>query len=126
MGGVEIVTVDGKGAMKDFIEFQYTLYKDDPYFVPQPRIAVKDLLHREKHPFYKNADMELFLARKDGKIVGRIAAIFDRAHNRFHEEKAGFFGFFECMTIRTPSRRAAGAGAAMDARAAAPPSCADP
>jgi GNAT superfamily N-acetyltransferase len=97
LGGVEIVTVEGKGAMKNFIEFQYTLYKDDPYFVPQPRIAVKDLLHREKHPFYKNAEMELFLARKDGRIVGRIAAIFDRAHNCYHEEKAGFFGFFECI-----------------------------
>lgn len=101
---MEIVTVEGKGAMKNFIEFQYTLYKDDPYFVPQPRIAVKDLLHREKHPFYKNAEMELFLARKDGKIVGRIAAIFDRAHNRYHEEKAGFFGFFECIDDREIAR----------------------
>lgn len=97
MGGVEILTVEGKGLMKQFIEFQYTLYKDDPLFVPQPRIAVKDLLHREKHPFYKNADMELFLARKNGAIVGRIAAIFDRAHNLVHDEKAGFFGFFECV-----------------------------
>ncbi len=97
LGGVEIVTVDGKGALKEFIEFQYTLYKDDPLFVPQPRIAVHDLLNRQKHPFYKNADMEMFLAKKDGKIVGRIAAILDRAHNRFHEESTGFFGFFECV-----------------------------
>jgi GNAT superfamily N-acetyltransferase len=104
LGGVEIVTVEGKGAMKSFIEFQYTLYKDDPHFVPQPRVAVKDLLHREKHPFYKNAEMELFLAHKDGKIVGRIAAIFDRAHNRYHEEKAGFFGFFECIDDREIAR----------------------
>lgn len=96
MGGLEIVTVD-KGTMKEFIEFQYALYKDDPLFVPQPRMAVKDLLNREKHPFYKNAEMELFLARRDGKTVGRVAAIFDRAHNRYHEEKGGFFGFFECL-----------------------------
>jgi GNAT superfamily N-acetyltransferase len=100
LGGVEIVTVDSKGAMKDFIEFQYALYKEDPHFVPQPRVAVKDLLHREKHPFYKNAEMELFLARRNGKTIGRVAAIFDRAHNRFHEEKAGFFGFFECIDDR--------------------------
>jgi GNAT superfamily N-acetyltransferase len=97
LGGVEIVTVGSKGEMKEFIEFQYTLYKNDPLFVPQPRIAVKDLLNREKHPFYKNAEMELFLARRDGETVGRITAIFDRAHNRFHEEQAGFFGFFECV-----------------------------
>ena len=97
MGGVEIVTVDGKGGMKEFIEFQYALYKDDPLFVPQPRIAVNDLLNRKKHPFYKTADAEFFLARKDGKTVGRIAAIWNRAHNQFHEENAGFFGFFECV-----------------------------
>lgn len=96
MGGVEIVTVDNR-SLKEFIEFQYRLYKDDPLFVPQPRIAVKDLLNRQKHPFYKNADMEMFLARRDGQTVGRIAAIYDRANNRYHEEKAGFFGFFECI-----------------------------
>ncbi len=126
MGGVEIVAVDGKGALKEFIEFQYALYKDDPYFVPQPRIAVKDLLDREKHPFYENAEMELFLARKNGKMVGRIAAIFDRAHNRFHEENAGFFGFFECIDDQEVARRPARAGAAMDAGAAAPRFCAGP
>lgn len=95
MGGVEIVTVD-KGSLKEFIEFQYRLYQNDPLFVPQPRIAIKDLLNRKKHPFYKDADMELFLARRDGHTVGRIAAIYNRAHNRAHEENAGFFGFFEC------------------------------
>lgn len=96
MGAVEIVTVDGKRGLKEFIEFQYTLYKDDPNFVPQPRIAMHDLLNRQKHPFYKNADVEFFVARKDGQMVGRIAGIYDRAHNGFHGENAGFFGFFEC------------------------------
>jgi GNAT superfamily N-acetyltransferase len=96
VGGVEIVTVEGKRGLKEFIEFQYTLYKNDPLFVPQPRIAMHDLLNREKHPFYKNADVEFFLARKNGRIAGRIAAIYDRAHNKFHGENAGFFGFFEC------------------------------
>jgi GNAT superfamily N-acetyltransferase len=97
LGGLNVVSVDGKGGLKEFIEFQYTLYNGDPYFVPQPRMAIKDLLNREKHPFYANADMEMFLARQNGKVVGRIAAIFDRAYNRFHEESAGFFGFFECI-----------------------------
>lgn len=96
MGGVEIAAVDGKRGLKDFIEFQYTLYKDDPLFVPQPRIAMHDLLNREKHPFYRTADVEFFTARRSGQMVGRIAAIHDRAHNQFHNEKAGFFGFFEC------------------------------
>jgi GNAT superfamily N-acetyltransferase len=97
LGGVEIVTAGGKGELKQFIEFQYTLYNSDRNFVPQPRIAVKDLLNREKHPFYKDAEMELFLARRNGDVVGRVAAIVNQAHNRAHGQNAGFFGFFESV-----------------------------
>jgi GNAT superfamily N-acetyltransferase len=65
--------------------------------VPQLRIAVKELLDRGKHPFYADAEAEFFLARREGKVVGRIAAIINRNHDKFHEEKAGFFGFFESI-----------------------------
>jgi GNAT superfamily N-acetyltransferase len=54
-------------------------------------------LDRKKHPFYANADAEFFLARREGKVVGRVAAIINRNHNKFHDENAGFFGFFECV-----------------------------
>jgi len=74
------------------------------------RIAVKELLDRKKHPFYQNAEAEFFVARRGGKPVGRIAAILDRAHNRFHNENAGFFGFFE--TINDPAVAAALLGTA--------------
>src|SRR5579859_3527852 len=60
-------------------------------------MAVKELLDTRKHPFYANAEAEFFLARQDGQAVGRIAGIIDRNHNQFHDEKAGFFGFFECV-----------------------------
>jgi GNAT superfamily N-acetyltransferase len=61
------------------------------------RIAVKELLDREKHPFYRDAEAEFFLAHRDGEVVGRIAAILDKAHNRFHNEETGFFGFYESI-----------------------------
>ena len=83
------------------MELPYTLYRGDPYWVPPLRIAVKELLNRERHPFYSNAEAEFFLARREGRVVGRIAAIFDRAHNRFHGESAGFFGFFESIEDRS-------------------------
>jgi GNAT superfamily N-acetyltransferase len=99
LGGIEVVAADkaNKTALKDFIELPYALYRQYPHWVPPLRIAVKDLLDREKHPFYKEAEAEFFLARRDGRTLGRVAAIMDRAHNRFHEENAGFFGFFECV-----------------------------
>jgi len=96
LGGVEVVAA-GKRELKDFVELPYALYRDDPHWVPPLRIAVKELLDREKHPFYANAEAEFFLARRDGRVVGRIASIIDRNHNRVHDEKAGFFGFFECI-----------------------------
>ncbi|HWB85652.1 MAG TPA: hypothetical protein VG675_16020 [Bryobacteraceae bacterium] len=96
MGGIEVVAVDSKRDLSQFVELPYTLYRDDPHWVPPLRIAVKELLDRRKHPFYANAEAEFYLARRDGRVVGRVAAILDRNHNRFHEEAAGFFGFFEC------------------------------
>jgi GNAT superfamily N-acetyltransferase len=97
LAGAEVVAVEEKGGLREFIELPYSLHRDDPYWVPPLRVAVKELLDRQKHPFYANADAEFFVARRNGAVVGRIAAIFDRAHNRFHEEDAGFFGFFECV-----------------------------
>jgi GNAT superfamily N-acetyltransferase len=97
LGGIEVVAVDGKTALNEFVELAYTLCRNEPRWVPPLRIAVKELLDREKHPFYANAQAEFFLARREGRVVGRIAAIIDRNHNRFHDEQAGFFGFFECI-----------------------------
>jgi GNAT superfamily N-acetyltransferase len=96
LGGIEVVAADQRG-LKEFLELPYGLYRNDPHWVPPLRIAVKELLDRRKHPFYRNAEAEFFVARRDGRSVGRIAAIIDRGHNQFHEENAGFFGFFESI-----------------------------
>src|SRR6202043_3790926 len=92
-----VVAVDNKKALNEFVELPFSLYRDDPHWVPPLRIAVKELLDRGKHPFYANAEAEFFLARQDGRVVGRVSAIVDRNHNRFYNENAGFFGFFECI-----------------------------
>jgi GNAT superfamily N-acetyltransferase len=97
LAGIEIVAADNPRALKQFVEFPYRLYRDYPHYVPPLRMAVKELLDREKHPFYKDAEAEFFVAIKDGQVAGRVAAILDKAHNRFHQENAGFFGFFECV-----------------------------
>jgi GNAT superfamily N-acetyltransferase len=97
LGGIEVAAVNDKKGLHDFVELPFAIYRNDPYWVPQLRIAVKELLDREKHPFYADAEAEFFLAREGGKVVGRVAAIINRNHDRFHNEKAGFFGFFECV-----------------------------
>jgi len=68
-----------------------------PQWVPPLRMMTRDLLDTKSNPFYREADRALFIARRDGRPVGRIAAIENRAHNRFHSDRTGFFGFFECV-----------------------------
>jgi hypothetical protein len=58
---------------------------------------VRKLLSREKNPFFQHAEAEYFLAERDGEVAGRIAAIHNRAHNEFHDDTVGFFGFFDTV-----------------------------
>jgi GNAT superfamily N-acetyltransferase len=63
------------------------------------RMDVAKLLDKRKNPFYGHGDAALFLAEREGVVVGRIAAIRNDAHGAFHpdERHVGFFGFFECV-----------------------------
>ncbi len=92
---IEVIPVSPKKGLTDFIDFPHDLYKNDPYYVPVLFIAQRDLL--TKHPFHKHNSLQTFLAYKDGKIVGRIAAILNNAHNQFNNRNDGFFGFFDSV-----------------------------
>ena len=61
------------------------------------RRDVEMLLSRTKNPFFEHAQAEYFIAERDGEVVGRIAAISNRLHNETHEDRVGFFGFFESI-----------------------------
>jgi hypothetical protein len=95
---VELIPVESSRDLRRFIDLPWKIYNtaDHPQWVPPLRIAVADALNTKSNPFYKMADRQLFLAFRDGKPVGRIAAIENRAHNAFHNDRVGFFGFFEC------------------------------
>ena len=97
MASIKIRTVQNKKELMKFIKFQWEIYKDDKYWVPPLIMERKKLLNKEKNPFFKHAEAEYFLAEKDGKLVGRIAAIKNDMHLKYHNDNAGFFGFFECI-----------------------------
>lgn len=59
-------------------------------------MAQRDLLSPQKHPFYKHGHIQLFLAYRNRKVVGRIAGIINGNHNVFNHTNDGFFGFFDC------------------------------
>ena len=94
---ISIQPVTNKTHQKAFIKFPWSLYRDDPNWIPPLIMNVRELVNYKKHPFYDNAEIQTFLAIRGGQVVGRIAAIIDRAHNRFHEEERGMFGFFESI-----------------------------
>ncbi len=83
--------------LKLFASIPLTIYKGDPFFVPQLIAEEVKLIDEKNNPFYKNAQRKLFIAYKNGKIAGRIAAIVNKAHNKAHNDKIGFFGFFESV-----------------------------
>lgn len=95
---VEIIPVRSSRDLRRFVDLPWKIYNssDHPEWVPPLRIAVRDALDAKSNPFYETAERELFLALKHGRPVGRIAAIENRAHNAFHHDRVGFFGFFEC------------------------------
>ena len=81
----------------EFIDFPHDLYKNDPMYVPEIFLGQKDLLNPKKHPFFEHSKLDMFLAYKDNKVVGRIAAIRNNNHIAFTGKQEGFFGFFECI-----------------------------
>jgi hypothetical protein len=88
--------VETRTDLMKFIKCQWNFYQGDKNFVP-PLIADRlKLLDTVKNPFYKHSKMQLFIAENSGDIVGRIGAIINDNHNKTHNDKAGFFGFFEC------------------------------
>jgi hypothetical protein len=96
---IEISRVASRRDLRRFVGFPWKLYDEEryPQWVPPLRVSVYDALDVKKNPFYRDAERELFLALRDGEVVGRIAAIENRAHNRFSEDRVGFWGFFECV-----------------------------
>jgi GNAT superfamily N-acetyltransferase len=92
---IEIVEVKSKKQLTAFIDFPHDLYDGDPNYVPELFIAQKDLL--TTHPFHKHSSLQCFLAYKDGKVAGRIAAILNNNHNTFNKRNDGFWGFFDCV-----------------------------
>jgi GNAT superfamily N-acetyltransferase len=82
--------------LRDFFGLAYRLYKGDPNWVAPLIFDQKKLLDPKRHPFYDNAQITRMIARRDGRAVGRICAIDNRAHVEYWQEPVGFFGFFEC------------------------------
>jgi len=93
---IEIVNTENKSQVKRFVELPYRLYKDCPQWVAPLHVDAYMYLNRKKHPFHEHSDVDFFLATRDGKDVGRIAAIENKPFNKYHNVKKSNFFLFDC------------------------------
>jgi GNAT superfamily N-acetyltransferase len=92
---VQVRPVRTPADKKAFVELPWTIYRDDPYWVPPLLSMAYEAVDVEKNPFYEFARLGLFNAWRGDQLVGRIAAIDNPRHNQVHKDGVGFFGFFE-------------------------------
>lgn len=100
MAELSIIPVNTAEDLDRFVELPWSIYTPDSLWVPNLKKQDRELLSPGEHPFWKTARRELFLALRDGRPVGRIAAIVDEKYNAYAGERCGAFGFFECQDDR--------------------------
>ncbi len=79
-----------------FLKVSYGIYRDDAYWVAPLLMDLKKVF-LDSNPLFEHATMQLWVARRDGRDAGRIAALVDHSYNRSAKEPAAFFGFFESV-----------------------------
>lgn len=95
---VEIRPVQSRAERRAFVRFPWKIYAGRyPAWVPPLLSEERKRIDPNRNPFYDHGAVQLFLAYRDGQIVGRIAAIENTLHNEFHGDKVGFFGLFEAV-----------------------------
>ncbi len=91
---LQIIPVVGRRLLRSFIELPWTLYADDPCWVP-PLIFERKWHLSPKNPYFEHADFQAWIACRGKRVVGRISAQVDQLHLQRYHDATGFFGFLE-------------------------------
>ena len=91
---LEIRQVRGLRDLRQFVALPYRLHAGTPW-IPPLKLERYLFLLQPLNAYFKHADAAYYLARRDGRVVGRISAQIDRAYNEFHSNRWGMFGFLE-------------------------------
>ena len=91
---VDVTPVRGFRQLRMFVDLPYRLHAGTPW-VPPLKLERYAFLTRKLNPYFTHGEAEYFLARRDGRVVGRITAQIDHAFNEFHRSRWGNFGFLE-------------------------------
>lgn len=94
---VERVDPQDRQAVGRFLRLPFQLYQGHPLWVPPILLDARIQLNPAKHPFYEHSQAVFFLAQRDGRPVGRLAALENRPYNRYHSVQQAQFYLFECI-----------------------------
>lgn len=94
---VIVTPVSGKRDLDAFLDLPDRVYAGDENYVHPLRGELKHFFDPQKNPFWRHARHGLWLARNGAEVVGRVGACIDDHSNDHHDEKVGFFGFFEVL-----------------------------
>jgi GNAT superfamily N-acetyltransferase len=92
---LDVQPVRSRRDLSEFIELPFRLHANAEQWVPPLRLERRAFLNRRLNAFFKHGEAELFLARRNGRVVGRISAQIDRAFNEYQRNAWGMFGFLE-------------------------------
>jgi GNAT superfamily N-acetyltransferase len=92
---LQVSPVTSRRERSEFIELPFRLHANERQWVPPLRIERRFFLSSRFNAYFKHADAQLFLARRGGRMVGRISAQIDHAFNDYHGSNTGMFGFLE-------------------------------
>jgi GNAT superfamily N-acetyltransferase len=83
-------------AVRRFLNVSYGIYREDPNWVA-PLLADLQKVFTDANPLFEHAEMQLWVATRGGRDVGRIAGILDSNHNHAAKDNAAFYGYYECV-----------------------------
>jgi GNAT superfamily N-acetyltransferase len=92
---VQVTLVSSRGDLKAFIDLPFKLHANHPLWIPLPKLERWLFLNRRMNAFFSHGEAEYFLARRDGRVVGRITAQVNHAFNDYQKKNWGWFGFLE-------------------------------
>ena len=97
MSDLVVRKVENKRDLKRFVKVPFAVHKDHPEWVPPLILDRMQFLNRKKNPYFDHAEVELFIAERDGVPVGRISAQIDERWDEYRGGNDGQFGFFETI-----------------------------
>ena len=93
--GVQVTPVSGRRDLKEFIDLPFRVHANHPLWIPLPKLERWLFLNRRMNAFFSHGEAEYFIARRDGRVVGRITAQVNHAFNDYQKKRWGWYGFLE-------------------------------